>query len=48
VRPFSRSDVPPPAGRLAEPSGAADVLQRYFAQRGIRIVPDDDARQDTA
>jgi hypothetical protein len=25
---------------LAEPSGAADVLQRYFAQRGIRIAPD--------
>ena len=30
---------------LAEPSGAADVLQRYFAQRGIRIAPDAGARE---
>jgi hypothetical protein len=33
---------------LADASGAADALQRYFAQRGIRIVPDGGARQDTA
>jgi len=33
---------------LAEPSGAADVLQRYFAQRGIRIAPDAGARKGTA
>jgi hypothetical protein len=33
---------------LAKPSGAADVLERYFVQRGIRIAPDGDARQGTA
>jgi hypothetical protein len=33
---------------LAEPSRAADVLQRYFAQRGIRVAPGDGARQATA
>jgi 2-polyprenyl-6-methoxyphenol hydroxylase-like FAD-dependent oxidoreductase len=33
---------------LAEPSGAEDVLQRYFAQRDIRIAPDGEARRHTA
>jgi hypothetical protein len=33
---------------LADASGAADVLQRYFAQRGVRITPSDGARQHTA
>jgi hypothetical protein len=33
---------------LAEPSGAADVLQRYFAQRGIRIAPGGGSRKGTA
>jgi len=33
---------------LAEPSGAAAVLQHYFAQRGIRITPGDGARKGTA
>jgi hypothetical protein len=33
---------------LAERSGAADVLQRYFAQRGIRMAPDGGARKGTA
>jgi hypothetical protein len=31
---------------LAEPFGAADVLQRYFAQRGIRMTPDGGAQQN--
>jgi hypothetical protein len=30
---------------LAEPSGAADALQRYFAQRGIGITPGGGARK---
>jgi 2-polyprenyl-6-methoxyphenol hydroxylase-like FAD-dependent oxidoreductase len=33
---------------LAEPSGAADALQRYLAQRGIRITPGGGARKGTA
>jgi hypothetical protein len=33
---------------LADQSGSADVLQRYFAQRGIWIEPAGGARQDTA
>jgi hypothetical protein len=33
---------------LADASGAADALQRYFAQRGIRIGPDGGVRQDAA
>jgi hypothetical protein len=32
---------------FADQSGSADVLQRYFAQRGIRIGPAGGARQDT-
>ena len=33
---------------LAHRSGSADVLQRYFAQRGIRAQPAAGARQDAA
>jgi 2-polyprenyl-6-methoxyphenol hydroxylase-like FAD-dependent oxidoreductase len=33
---------------LADQSGSADILQRYFAQRGIRIEQADGARQGAA
>jgi hypothetical protein len=33
---------------LADQSGSADILQRYFAQRGIRIEQAGGARQDAA
>jgi hypothetical protein len=33
---------------LADQSGSADILQRYFAQRGIRIEQAGGAQQDAA
>jgi hypothetical protein len=33
---------------FVDPSGSADALQRYFAQREIRPEPTGAARQDTA